>query len=208
MENLSQINEKGAFLTEGAFSYCPKDLTCPAFHAKLETSDHHNKKALKTMTDFVLPTTPGSIVSFDYIGPDGEGMEEYALAVTLVPAKYDTETKTLSGLVWTDSFGEEGGLGDVAPETILAGNPQLVFEAEPLTERSLKGIDIADERKPGAVLFLDLPGTEAVVTFVAGGIADDIAIECAWINALGEYYTQEQVNAYAELLLVEGSSEL
>lgn len=160
------------------------------------------------MTDFTLPTTAGSIVSFDYVDGDGETIDNYRLAVTLTPGKYDTETQALSGLVWSDAYGAEGGLDDVDVETILAGNPKVVFEAEPMEERSVKGMDVPLERKAGAVFFLDLPGTEAVVTLAPGGLAEGIAIECAWINSQGDYYTQEQVNKYAEYLLVEGSTEL
>lgn len=160
------------------------------------------------MTNFALPTTAGSIVAFDYVDADGESIDSYRLAVTLVPGRYDTETKTLSGLVWSDAYGPDGGLDDVDPDTILAGNPEVVFEAEAMKERSVKDIDVPMERKAGAVFFLDLPGTEAVVTLAPGGIAEGVAIELAWINSEGDYYTQEQVDAYAELMLVEGSMKL
>lgn len=160
------------------------------------------------MSDFTLPTTVGSIVAFDYEGPDGETMEDYRLAVTLTPGHYNDETGEFSELFWRDSFDLEGFSLEVTDPLLLKSNPEVIFEAPESVFTDVADLDVPAERKAGAVFFLDLPGAEAVVTLVPGAVVGGTAIEVAWVNSRGEYFTQEQVNDFAVARLVEGSPTL
>lgn len=154
------------------------------------------------MTEFVLPTTAGSIVSFEDWA-DVDQTEKFRYVVTLLPGHY--EKGEFHNLVWSDSYGEDGGMNDVSAETILAGEPQLIFEAPAVNVTPVSRLSLEDERKYGTVLVLDGGWGQELVTFTPGAIIDGEMIDASWVNSYGGYKSQHEVENEAITRLVEGS---
>lgn len=160
------------------------------------------------MSDFILPTTAGSVVSFEDWG-DVEKTEKFRYVVSLIPGHFDSATGEFGDVVWADAYGEDGGMYDVDADRILEGNPTLVFEAPEVNPVNAESLDMADERLYGAIVVLeDSFGEDAVAMFTPGIITDGEISDAEWTNSYGGYFTQAQVAENAKTLLVRGSADL
>lgn len=158
------------------------------------------------MSDFKLPTTAGSVVSFEGWA-DADETEKFRYLVSLVPGHY--ENGEFVGAVWTDSYGEDGGVYDVAIDQILEGDPEVIYEAPEPQEIPAGTLDMFEERLYGAIVLVeDMFGEKAVAMFVPGCIADGEITDASWVNSYGGYFTQEEIEKSALALLVKGSTEL
>jgi hypothetical protein len=162
-----------------------------------------------TMSTFTLPTTAGSIITFDG-WEDLDKTTKCRYTLTLVPGGYDVKGNVFTDVVWMDMYAEEGGLRDVPEDEILAGNPAIVFEAPELPSRAVIDFDAEESRQYGSILLLDNLdyGANTVAVFVPGAMDEDgKIIEGAWINSYGAWFSQGTVEDEATALLVMGSTE-
>lgn len=159
-----------------------------------------------------LPTTPGSIVSF-------EGWEDLAhtvrcrYVVTLVPGSYDRKTGKFSDVLWMDLYAE-GELYNISEEEILKGDPKVLFEASEVTSTPalVEGgaLDADEAREYGSIALLDSSeyGETTVATFTPGSLDEDgKIIEGGWMNSYGAWFSQSTIEDEAVALLVKGSLE-
>lgn len=163
------------------------------------------------MSNFKLPTTAGSIVTYDG-WEDTKHTVKCRYIITLVPSAVDAETGELVGLVWTTAYGEDGGVHDISEEEILAGNPEIVFEASAPVNLPIEEFDPEEARAYGAVVLLNDPMgwvTEPlVVTFTPGLVTEDGEIaEADWVDPHGTIVRQDELNVHAIKLVVKGLDE-
>lgn len=161
-----------------------------------------------TMSVTTLPTTAGSIVSFDDWADEAQ-TEMFRYVITLVPGEIDPKTGELLNVVWTDAHGEDGTIYDVDASRILAGNPEIIFEAPEVSPVEAAKLDMDEERLYGAIVVLDHPdyGT-SVAVFVPSFMDEGEISEAFWVNSYGAYFTQEEVTEFAATLLVKGAEHL
>lgn len=160
------------------------------------------------MSAFQIPTTAGSIITFED-WEDTKKTTKCRYVITLVPSAINANGELIN-LFWMDAYAEEGGIFGVTEEGILAGNPEILFEAP---EQTLDiTFDPEEARKYGAVVRLNnhFNGDHIPVTFTPGALnlTDGSVLEAFWIDGYGTCYKQEEINEYATALLVEGTDTL
>jgi hypothetical protein len=164
------------------------------------------------MSAFALPTTAGSIISFDG-WEDLDKTTKFRYVITLVPGGYDTKNNVFTDVVWMDMYAEEGGIYNIPEEEILAGNPKVIFEAPApaFTKATVETFDGDEVREYGSILLLDsiVYGDDAVAVFTPGALdlTHEVIIEGAWTNSYGTFFTQDEVEVEAKAILVMGTTE-
>lgn len=142
-----------------------------------------------------LPTTVGSIVTYD-TWEDNEQTEKFRAVITLVGGGWNG--KEIVAAEWMDSYGQDGRIDPVTEEDILAGNPEIVFEApeavdggpvEDIYEFNLGSVvyEVEEEENMwGGLVGMDY-GEVLSYTFTPGFIdpQDGELTDCYWISSYG-----------------------
>jgi len=128
----------------------------------------------------LLPTTPGSIVTFD-LPPDSDGTVHRAVAA-LIPGHID-ENGTAHDMVWASAelTAPDDAACVFAPEVILASNPELLVQ----TERAAGPVE--EVREPGTVIRVFRAFGVETFTFAPSFFYGGQMQELFWTNAYGGY---------------------
>ena len=128
-----------------------------------------------------LPTTPGSIVTFD-LPPDSDG-SIYRAVAALIPGHID-EHGTVHSAVWASA--ELQDPEDMAcvfsEEAILRSNPEILVETEAADDR-----EVEDLREPGTVIRVTEHGIPMTYTFAPSFMWDGEMQDLFWTNSYGGY---------------------
>lgn len=149
------------------------------------------------MSDFILPTTPGSIIKFtDWA--DVNHTETFTFVATLVPGAI-TETGT-HDLIWTDAF-VQGEQSEFPTERILSSNPEVIYEADALAPK----LDLIPSPRPGQVVtYLDQDDDiRLTVTYTPGLLSEDGSFseeDCFWVNSYGSTVKLDTILALAPIV--------
>lgn len=148
------------------------------------------------MTSITLPTTIGSIVTF----VSGEGADATRLVATLLAGAI--ENGEAHNVVWSDSWNEGEDTDCFTTEEILAGDPQILFEAP--ANPTFAPIDGAEvSRNYGEVVTYDEPDSMTdeplrLTAIFAPGFVDALTGEfedAHWVNSYGTYASQDTIEA-------------
>lgn len=161
------------------------------------------------MTNFQLPTTPGSIIQFTDTMEDGF---VYDCVVTLVPGLY--RDGAFLDAEWHDSTSvfESNETFIYTAEFINQGtNYKVLFEAPEehfvsFEESKLPLYNIYEE---GTILMVCHEGVDFTLTFTPGHLEDGCYENSAWIDAYGNEVSAEEVmeNATSSLVLNTNDSD-
>jgi hypothetical protein len=156
---------------------------------------------------FTLPTTIGSIVTF-VTWADTAKTEKFRYVTTLIAGAIDNGKA--SNVVWGDAFTEEGH--DVfSEETILAGDPTLLFQAdENPTLAPLVGAEL--EANYGETVTYDDEHEDIrlTVTYTPGIIDQESGelSEAGWVNSYGGWTTWDKLVKANPAVIVKGTTSI
>lgn len=130
----------------------------------------------------VLPTTPGSTVTFD-LPPDSDGTVYRAVATLIVG--HISDDRTIHDAVWAsaelDAPDDPGCVFD--PEVILASRPQLAVETTAVD--TFDGESIAET---GTVIQVDEQGITMTYTYAPSFVWEGELQDHFWTNSYGGYW--------------------
>lgn len=163
----------------------------------------------ETSIDFMLPTTPGSMVTFTGWA-DTAKTERFLYVATLLVGSI--ENGTTHDLVWGDSYVDGYIAGVFTEKEILAGHPTVIFEAK----ANLDGLPLAGEEVENnygeVVTYLDMDDPaesplRLTVTYTPGNIDQESGelSEAAWVNSYGGYIAWDNLLNSSPLVYAKGS---
>lgn len=162
------------------------------------------------MSEFKMPTTAGSIVSFD-AWKDATQTTKIRHIITLIPGDIDIATGEILAPSWTDSWGEKSGIFNsdetILHEAILASNPELIFEASEQVNIPVNELNVYAHHGYGATVILDkkVYGCPTLATLVPVSIDENnVILEAVWLNTYGQSFTPEAIEKNTVALIVEG----
>jgi len=142
-----------------------------------------------------LPTTPGSIVTFD-LPPDSDGTT-YRGVAAFIPGHID-EDGVAHDIVWASAeiTAPDDAACVFAPELILAGNPELLVPTEPAAGRAVEEL-----REPGTVIQVPEWETWMTYTFAPSFLYGDEMQELFWTNSYGGYLPSGDLDEHRVLYI-------